>query len=122
MATEVKHKPSSTATWLLALCILTMICSVSLADRVLKEKESGNDVDKERQGVLRVVVNFLWQSGESSYEPVWPVSIHETHYLYIIMNNSCKISLNFHYIAYYVFWLFYFMLNCTCGLPVIAIV
>lgn len=63
----------ATATWL-ALCILVIICNVSLADRVLKEKESGNFAEEESQGVLKGMINFLWQSGKSSYEPVWPVS------------------------------------------------
>ncbi|XP_061342363.1 sulfite exporter TauE/SafE family protein 3-like [Gastrolobium bilobum] len=75
MATEVKHMTSSiaaaTAAWM-ALFILTMICNVSLAYRVSKEKELGNFVEKERRGVLRVMIDFLWQSGKSSYEPVWP--------------------------------------------------
>ncbi|KOM45137.1 hypothetical protein LR48_Vigan06g044300 [Vigna angularis] len=73
MATLVKRKTCSivAATWLV-LCILTMICSVSLADRMLKEKEMGNDGEKERQGVLKAIANFLWEEGKSSYEPVWP--------------------------------------------------
>ncbi|XP_004512029.1 sulfite exporter TauE/SafE family protein 3-like isoform X3 [Cicer arietinum] len=76
MATEVRHKPSSvtapTATWL-TLFILTIICNVSLAERVLKEKEqSANFVEKERQGVLKAMIDFLWENGRSSYEPVWP--------------------------------------------------
>ncbi|XP_047152776.1 sulfite exporter TauE/SafE family protein 3-like [Vigna umbellata] len=73
MATLVKRKTCSivAATWLV-LCILTMICSVSLADRMLKEKEMGNDGEKERQGVLKAIANFLWEEGKSSYEPIWP--------------------------------------------------
>lgn len=79
MATLVKRKTCSivAATWLV-LCILTMICSVSLADRMLKEKEMGNDGKKERQGVLKAIANFLWEEGKSSYEPVWPVSSSNT--------------------------------------------
>ncbi|KAG5069783.1 Sulfite exporter TauE/SafE family protein 3 [Glycine soja] len=73
MATKVKRKTFSiaAATWMV-LCIITMICNVSLADRILKEKELGNDVPKERQGILKAIVNFLWEEGKSSYEPVWP--------------------------------------------------
>ncbi|XP_020217725.1 sulfite exporter TauE/SafE family protein 3 [Cajanus cajan] len=73
MATKVKRKTCAIAAaiWLV-LCILTMICNVSLAERVLKEKELGNDVKKERQGVLKAIINFLWEDGKSSYEPVWP--------------------------------------------------
>jgi len=78
MASELKHKLSSvaaaTATWLI-LCILTIICNVSLAERVLKEKESEKIAEEETQGVLRVMIDFLWESGRSSYEPFWPVSI-----------------------------------------------
>ena len=78
MATQVKHVTSSsvaatTKTWLV-LWILTMVCTVSLAERVLKEKEMGNFVEKERKGFLRAVIDFLWEDGKSSYEPVWPVS------------------------------------------------
>ncbi|KAK7406685.1 hypothetical protein VNO78_08315 [Psophocarpus tetragonolobus] len=73
MATKVKRKTYSIAAALwLVLCILTMICNVSLADRVLKEKALGNDVKKERQGILKAIVDFLWEEGKSSYEPVWP--------------------------------------------------
>jgi len=83
MATKVKRKTFSiaAATWMV-LCIITMICNVSLADRILKEKELGNDVPKERQGILKAIVNFLWEEGKSSYEPVWPVSSSNTliHY------------------------------------------
>lgn len=83
MATKMKHKTFSitAATWLV-LCILTMICNVSLAERVLKEKELGNDVKEERQGVLKAIVDFLWEEGKSSYDPVWPVSSSNTliHY------------------------------------------
>jgi Na+/melibiose symporter-like transporter len=76
MATEVKHRPSSVtaATWLTLCILLTMICNVCLAERVLKEKESKNHVEKETKGFLRAMVDFLWESGKSSYEPVWPVS------------------------------------------------
>lgn len=76
MATKVNYKPSSlvtAATWLI-LCILVMICNVSLAERVLKEKEPAKFVEKETKGFLRAMVDFLWESGKSSYEPVWPVS------------------------------------------------
>ncbi|XP_027361057.1 sulfite exporter TauE/SafE family protein 3-like isoform X2 [Abrus precatorius] len=73
MATQAKHETFSiAATIWLALCILTMICNVSLADRVLKEKEFGNVVEEERRGVLKAMMDFLWESGKSSYEPVWP--------------------------------------------------
>ncbi|KAK2372865.1 hypothetical protein P8452_46084 [Trifolium repens] len=74
MATEVKHRPSSVtaATWLTLCILLTMICNVCLAERVLKEKESRIHVEKETKGFLRAMVDFLWESGKSSYEPVWP--------------------------------------------------
>ncbi|CAJ1930098.1 unnamed protein product [Sphenostylis stenocarpa] len=73
MATVVKSKTYSiSAATLLVLCILAVICNFSLADRILKEKELGNDGKKERQGVLKAIVNFLWEEGKSSYEPVWP--------------------------------------------------
>ncbi|GAU16613.1 hypothetical protein TSUD_233650 [Trifolium subterraneum] len=74
MATEVKHMSSSVtaATWLTLCILLTMICNVCLAERVLKEKESRNHVEKETKGFLKAMVDFLWESGKSSYEPVWP--------------------------------------------------
>ncbi|AES94934.1 putative transmembrane protein TauE [Medicago truncatula] len=74
MATKMNHKPSSlviAATWLI-MCILVMICNVSLAERVLKEKEPAKFVEKETKGFLKAMVDFLWESGKSSYEPVWP--------------------------------------------------
>lgn len=71
MATVVKHSARA----MLILCIITMICSVSLAERVLKEKEKGNHVEKQTKGFLKAVVDFLWDSGKGSYEPVWPVSL-----------------------------------------------
>lgn len=61
-------------TWLI-LCIITMLFNVSLAERVLKEKETVNHVEKQTKGFLKAMVDFLWESGKSSYEPVWPVSL-----------------------------------------------
>ena len=58
-----------------------MIFNVSLAERTLRDKKSENFVDTERQGVLAKVIGFLWQDGESSYEPVWPVSISNSYLL-----------------------------------------
>ncbi|GMJ07924.1 hypothetical protein like AT2G25737 [Hibiscus trionum] len=59
--------------WIFFL-VLVMVCNVGIAERFLKDK--GNQhVPRETvktQGFLAGVVNFLWQSGKSGYEPVWP--------------------------------------------------
>lgn len=58
---------------------LFMASGVGSAERLLKSKERDYVVDKEtRQGFLVQLLHFLWQTGKSSYQPVWPVclSIH----------------------------------------------
>ncbi|XP_028775626.1 sulfite exporter TauE/SafE family protein 3 isoform X2 [Neltuma alba] len=76
MAVQVNRKSSraaAKATWLL-LCSLFMICNVTLAERIIKDKKSDNLVVErdEGRGVLARVIEFMWQNDKSSYEPVWP--------------------------------------------------
>ncbi|MED6123023.1 hypothetical protein PIB30_045433 [Stylosanthes scabra] len=79
--TQVKHYVTSlsaaatklTKTWLVLWILITMFFTVSLAERVLKEKKAVDFADdKPTKGVLRAIINFLWEDGKSSYEPVWP--------------------------------------------------
>ncbi|KAI4314856.1 hypothetical protein L6164_027723 [Bauhinia variegata] len=73
MAKELNQRTSRAAatSWLVFWCLM-MICNVSLAERILKDKKPENFVEKERQVALVRVIEFFWQSGESSYEHVWP--------------------------------------------------
>ncbi|XP_061352168.1 sulfite exporter TauE/SafE family protein 3-like [Gastrolobium bilobum] len=74
MAVEVKKKTSraaATAIWVVTWSLI-MIYNVTLAERVLKDQKSEKIVVKERGGVIIRVVDFFWQSGQSSYERVWP--------------------------------------------------
>ncbi|KAI9089005.1 hypothetical protein K1719_029284 [Acacia pycnantha] len=77
MAMQVNQKTSraaSKATWLV-LWSLIMICNVTLAERIIKDKKSENlDLVQrdEGRGVLAKVIEFMWQNDKSSYEPVWP--------------------------------------------------
>lgn len=62
------------ASWMMFLG-LVMMAKVGSAERLLKDKDPDVFVEKEmRQGLLGRVAHFLWQSGNSSYQPVWPVS------------------------------------------------
>ncbi|GMI68891.1 hypothetical protein like AT2G25737 [Hibiscus trionum] len=71
--TKVNRRWSTVMAWRIFL-VLVVMSNVGIAERLLKDK--GNQhVPKETvktQGVLVRVVNFLWQSGKSGYEPVWP--------------------------------------------------
>lgn len=61
----------------LVLQVLVTMSDVAAAERPLTEKEPKLIVDQKmgRQGFLGRVISFFWQSGKSSYEPVWPVSV-----------------------------------------------
>lgn len=77
---EVKRKKAfsvSAALLWTVFCLLIMNEVVS-GERILKDKlnpENFVDVEEKQQGVLMRVTHFLWQSGKSSYQHVWPVSI-----------------------------------------------
>lgn len=60
-----------------SVLILASMTNAVAGERPLIEKEPELVVDREmgRQGVLGRVISFFWQSGKSSYEPVWPVSV-----------------------------------------------
>lgn len=69
---KVNQKALANATRLVILGLL-MMTNLGTAERLLKYKNPPNYVEEEtRQGFLDRVSNFLWQSGKSSYEPVWP--------------------------------------------------
>ena len=89
--TEAKRKAVSVSAaavllvWMV-FCLL-VISDVVSAERVLKDKKPENFVHQEemQQGFFMRVAHFLWQSGKSSYQHVWPVSIYIYIYLYIII-------------------------------------
>lgn len=59
-----------------------MMSNVSCAERDLKDKEPENFVTAtEVRGLLHKMVHFLWQSGKSAYEHVWPVSFLLSNFL-----------------------------------------
>lgn len=69
------------ATAAVAACViflaLVMMSNMTSAERLLKDKKPKISVENEmRPGFLVRMAHFLWQSGESSYEPIWPVSLH----------------------------------------------
>lgn len=80
MAIQVNHQKTSRAsaktTLWLVLWSLIMICNVTLAERIIKDDKPDKlvVVKDEGHGVLARVIQFVWQSDQSSYEPVWPVS------------------------------------------------
>lgn len=66
------------ATSALVVCLgLVMMSGVGNAERLLKadDRPAEHLVNKNKEpGFLSKVVHFLWQSGKSSYQHVWPVS------------------------------------------------
>ncbi|XP_057975242.1 sulfite exporter TauE/SafE family protein 3-like isoform X2 [Malania oleifera] len=63
----------ATAVAWLCLCLVVM-SDVGSAERVLKATDPEKLVDQKEmnRGFMVKVVNFLWQNGKSSYQPVWP--------------------------------------------------
>lgn len=56
-----------------------MAYNVSSAERVLKDRNHESFAAKERQGVLRSIIDFFWNDGgDSSNDHVWPVSLSNT--------------------------------------------
>ncbi|KAK3011627.1 hypothetical protein RJ639_011129 [Escallonia herrerae] len=72
---EVKQRVkglAAAAAWVICWSLFTM-SGVGSAERLLKATEPGYIVEREmRQGFLVQVLHFFWQSGKSSYQPVWP--------------------------------------------------
>ncbi|KAK2981579.1 hypothetical protein RJ640_011109 [Escallonia rubra] len=72
---EVKQRVkglAAAAAWVICWILFTM-SGVGSAERLLKATEPGYIVEREmRQGFLVQVLHFFWQSGKSSYQPVWP--------------------------------------------------
>ncbi|CDP02034.1 unnamed protein product [Coffea canephora] len=61
-----------TAAWFFCWILFTA-SDIGSAERLLKTVEPGHIVEKEmRQGFIVRLVHFLWQSGKSSYQHVWP--------------------------------------------------
>lgn len=87
---------ATTVAWVLCWGLFT-VSGVGNAERILKATEPGYVVEKEmRQGFVVQVLHFLWQSGKSSYQPVWPVRI------YTFFRGKCP---RFHVFHLYWFWL-----------------
>ncbi|KAJ4843829.1 hypothetical protein Tsubulata_038913 [Turnera subulata] len=71
------NRRASPALALAAACLillgLVMLSNLAGAERVLKDEKAETPIKKEmRPGFMERVAHFLWQSGKSSYEPVWP--------------------------------------------------
>lgn len=67
-----------TASWVCCWILFTS-SDIGSAERLIKAIEPGHIVEKEmRQGFLVRVLHFFWQSGKSSYQHVWPVSLSST--------------------------------------------
>lgn len=67
-----KATAAKVAAWALFLGVL-MLSHLSRAERPLKAKEVEIAVDEDiREGFVAKMLNFLWQSGKSSYQHVWP--------------------------------------------------
>jgi hypothetical protein len=75
--THAKHRAlaisTAAAAWFLfwSLVVMSSVCS---AERNLRDKQTENFEKEVKEGFLLRTVHFLWQSGKSSYEHVWPVS------------------------------------------------
>lgn len=83
MATEeVKQRGKAMVAltaWVVCWGLFT-VCEVGSAERLLRETEPGYFVEKEMRLSFAVrLLHFFWQSGKSSYEHVWPVSLHLLH-------------------------------------------
>lgn len=66
-----KRALAAAVSWIIFINVL-MMGKEGNAERLLKDK---NNPETELQpNMLLRISNFLWQSGKSSYEPIWPVS------------------------------------------------
>lgn len=73
----------------LVLVLITM-SDVAAAERPLMGKEPELTMDQKKmdgQGLPGRVISLFWQSGKSSYKPVWPVSVQISSLSYI--QSSC---------------------------------
>ncbi|KAI8028755.1 Sulfite exporter TauE/SafE family protein 3 [Camellia lanceoleosa] len=63
---------ATTAAWVVCWGLFTVI-DVGSAERLLRATEPGYFVEKEmRHGFVVRLLHFFWQTGKSSYQPVWP--------------------------------------------------
>ena len=72
---EMVDRRSVIGSSMIFLGILVLISAVS-ADRPLKGRHDhlANVVDHAEKNQEDKALHFLWQTGKSSYRPVWPVS------------------------------------------------
>ncbi|GMP28311.1 hypothetical protein CsSME_00003912 [Camellia sinensis var. sinensis] len=63
---------ATTAAWVVCWGLFTVI-DVGSAERLLRATEPGYFVEKEmRHGFVVRLLHFFWQTGKSTYQPVWP--------------------------------------------------
>lgn len=59
-----------------------LLVFVSANEETLKEVASAEiEMEEVEVSLLRKTINFLWQSGQNTYEHVWPVSFNIILYL-----------------------------------------
>ncbi|TXG59617.1 hypothetical protein EZV62_014190 [Acer yangbiense] len=74
--TWINQRALAAVAWMVFMC-LVMMGEQGSSERLLKNKNpqvfpEESDHDMRQQGFLVRVAHFFWQSGKSSYEPVWP--------------------------------------------------
>lgn len=63
-----------------------LLLIVSANEKTLKEIASTEiEIEEIEVNFLRKAVNFLWKSGQNTYEHVWPVSLNRMFFL--VSNN-----------------------------------
>ena len=75
----VSHRAvAATATAVVVCLAIVMMSDVGNAERILKADDQPAEdlvIKNKEPGILSKVLRFLWQSGKSSYQHVWPVSL-----------------------------------------------
>lgn len=91
---------------LVLVLVLVAMGNVAAAERPLADIEPKHfDPKSRRRGILGKVISFFWQSGESSYEPVWPVSVWTSDFSFLPNFNrvySHLVSYNIMYLCTFV--------------------
>lgn len=86
--------PVAAAALWLVFAIVVMMSDVGNAERVLRDKQlPENFVEEDMKKDLFVrVIQFFWQSDQSSYQHVWPVSIciHLSYTTLIGVYKTCN--------------------------------
>ncbi|XP_047322139.1 sulfite exporter TauE/SafE family protein 3-like [Impatiens glandulifera] len=71
---EFNHRAKWIASWMILGCLLFAVSEVRSADRLLRSNNTYNNVKENEtgEGFAMKLLHFFWQSGKSSYQPVWP--------------------------------------------------